>query len=682
MSRYASHRQHIRRAFVLVGLVAAVWGCRPGPAADVPPTWVWDQDQTLIASGAGFRRNSWNGWAIDGDAFLARETVSRMIFWSRAGRKAKLHVTYSLNGRPVNLIINKRHPLTLEPTLSPKPVEFDIVLNRGRNLLEFLIQARDWLRINRVSLDRADEPPRPHLLPGESVTLFLNAGRGRIEWRGSGGLTLEKRFSDAGRLKPDEASYKTNFLSRKIRHKIELTTPGILTVTADSGHFDLSRFVYEEKPKPPAPEPRRLLRGDPPIFILLADACQARHLSVYGYPRRTSPRIEEFTRDAVLFENAYANASFTRSSVRSLLTGLVPEKYGIDNLSRVAESRLPTVPEFLKIKGYRTSIFTSAVTISPTFGFTKGIDDYFQYLDVLEKTWDRKIDLDRFAGWLKNPGPLFSYVHFIEPHLPIVAPPPFLDMFAGPSSPKGVPREKRLISLLKSAAGRKRAYTPAEIQSIINDYDSTIAYVDSEIGKALDRIRKAGLYEESLIIVLADHGEAMSEHGAWGHSTNVFEETTHVPLIVKFPADMGLKGRVPKLVQITDIFPTLLELFGQAIALPGTSLLDAVRNPDFDDAMAVSQSISEIALFGMRWRRWYYITGLRFNRNRLYDMEVDPLKEAGPGFEDVRRYFEARFLSWLKTSDEGSGAAAAIDLKKMSPTEIENLKSLGYLKSP
>jgi arylsulfatase A-like enzyme len=605
-----------------------------------------------------------------------------MILWLRTGRKAKLKVSYTLTGRPASLVINKRKALPLEPALVEKPAEFDVVLNAGRNFLEFIKKDGDLLRIKRVALDEAGETRASHLLQGESVAFFLNPGRGRVEWSGSGGMRFEKRESDSGRLTPVESSRSTRFLSRTVKFEIEMGSPGILTVRADSGQFDVSRFVYNENPPPPAPEETSPLEPNPPIFILLADACQAAHLGVYGYPRATSPRIDEFARDAIVFENAYANASFTRSSVRSLLTGQLPEKSDVGNLTHVGGSQLPSLPEFLKVKGYRTSIFTSAVTISPVFGFTKGIDDYFQYLGALEKTRERKIDLDRFGSWLKTPGSLFSYIHFIEPHLPIVAPPPFLDMFAGPNAPKGVPRERRLISELQYAAGKRRAYTPREIQSIRDDYDSTIAYVDSEIGKALDHIRKAGLYDQSLIIVLADHGEAMAEHGAWGHASNVFEETTHVPLLVKMPASLGLKGRVARLVQLTDIYPTILELLGQGLSLPGRSLLDAVRNPEIDDTMTVSQSTSETALFGLRWRHWYYITSLRLNMHRLYDLAADPLQKAGPESEPVIRFFRARFLSWLNETGEGPHSGEAIDTTKMSPREIENLRSLGYLKIP
>jgi hypothetical protein len=322
---------------MLAGLALAVWGCRPGPAADIPPDWLWDQDQTLIVPSGG-SRNAWNGWAIDADAFVAGEPTSRMIFWLKTGRKAKLQITYTLNGRPVRLLINKRTSLRLEPTLVEKSGEFDVVLNAGRNFLEFQNRSGDLLRVKRIAVDGAGGTRGPHLLQGESVTFYLNPGRGRIEWSGSGEMTFEKRESDSGRLNPVETSRKTRFLSKTVKYELEMRSPGILTARADSGQFDVSRFVYKEDAPPPSPEKTRALNSNPPIFIILTDACQAEHLGTYGYPRPTSPRIDEFARDAIIFENAYANASFTRSSVRSLLTGPDPRR-------RQRPSVAPRVPQ-------------------------------------------------------------------------------------------------------------------------------------------------------------------------------------------------------------------------------------------------------------------------------------------------------------------------------------------------
>ena len=666
---------------ILISCLAALSACgRDGRRAELPATWVWDQDQTLITPERG-SRNVWSGWTVRGDFFEAENAAAKFILWAKTAGPRKFHVTYTLEGRPVEIVVNNRarKPLVIEPSLHPRTAIVEAQLRTGMNFLEFRGHGKGNLKVRRVTADRLDPPATDDLARGEAVTLFLRPGRGRIEWSGSGELSARIHESVSGNFKESTRSLRTRFLSRSIRHEFELAGPGTLTVTALKGHFNVARFAYEENKPASPPEPKRRLEKDPPVFILLADACQAEHLSVYGYPRPTSPNIEGFAGDAVVFENAYANASYTRSSVRSLFSGLLPERNAAGNLTRVSD-RLPTIPEYLKIKGYRTSIFTSTVTISPTFGFTKGVDDYHQYLaETGDKGGTRRIDLDDFGRWLERPGPLFSYIHFIEPHLPILPPPPFLDMFSGTPGRKPVPPGDRLMALMDHSTSLRRPFTPAEVQEVVNDYDSTIAYVDSEIGRALGHVKKAGLYDDSLIIVLADHGEAMYEHKAWGHSRNVFEETTHVPLLVKFPASMNLKGRVPKVVQLTDVFPTLADLFGQRIALPGKSLFAAVDDPAIDDTCAVSQSIAETAQFGIRWRQWYYIVSLNTGREQLFDLDSAPRTEAKDGAKDMKGFFKAMFLDWLAGSDETPDASTAIDLKTLTPAEIESLKTLGYI---
>jgi arylsulfatase A-like enzyme len=666
---------------VLISCLAALSACGSGGrGAGLPATWVWDQDQTLIAPGLG-SRNAWSGWTVREDSFQAASEVAEFILWAKTTGPRKIHVTYTLDGRPEEMVVNNRvrKPAVIEPSLRPRTAIVEAPLRAGMNFLEFRGHGKGRLKIYRVAVDRPDPRAADDLERGDSVTIYLRPGRGRIEWSGSGTLSARVRQSVSGRFAESERILRSAFLSRSVRQEIDLAGPGTLTVTALQGHFNIARFAFEENKPAPLPEPERRLAKDPPIFFILTDACQAEHLSVYGYPRATSPNIEAFAREAVVFENAYANASYTRSSVRSLLSGRLPERSAAGNLTRVSDS-LPTIPEYLKTKGYRTSIFTSAVTISPTFGFTKGVDDYHQYLaGAGDKSRTRPIDLDAFSRWLDRPGPLFSYVHFIEPHLPILPPPPFRDMFAGATGPKPEPRRERLMALMEHPAGLKRPFTPAEVQEVVDDYDSTIAYVDSEIGRALGHVKKAGLYDDSLIVILADHGEAMYEHKAWGHSMNVFEETVHIPLLVKFPASMNLKGRVRTVVQLTDVFPTLADLFGQRITLPGKSLLEAVEGKAIDDTCAVAQSIAENARFGMRWRQWYYTISLNSGREQLFDLDRDPRAEAKDGADDMKRLFKAMFLEWLARSGDAPDASTAIDLKTLTPAEIESLKTLGYI---
>ena len=152
----------------------------------------------------------------------------------------------------------------------------------------------------------------------------------------------------------------------------------------------------------------------------------------------------------------------------------------------------------------------------------------------------------------------------------------------------------------------------------MNDYDSTIAYVDSEIGRALGHVKKAGLYDESLIVILADHGEAMYEHKAWGHSSNVFEETTHVPLLVKFPASMNLERPGPKGRPADG---SLSHPDGPVRTARRPSRQEPARGHreacGSTTRAPSSQSITEVAQFGMRWRHWYYIISLITGRERV-----------------------------------------------------------------
>ncbi len=662
-------------------VLATLSACgRKDSPADLPATWVWDQDQAFSAP-ARASRNAWNGWAVKGGFLESESRVPRLVLWVRNVAESILRVTYILDGGPAELIVNNRfhRPIALEPAPASRQASFKAPLRAGMNFLEFRLGEKSRIRVSHVSVGRSAPAASRHLRKGDSVTLFLTAGRGRIEWRGSGKLTARIQEGSAGRLETRTKAFHAGLFSRKIRQEVELARPGILTVTADSGSFDIVLYDFKGAEEPPAPVLRRLVAKDPPIIILLADGCQAKHLSVYGYARPTSPNLERFARDAVVFENAYANAVYTRSSVLSFLSGQYPEKYGAGDLSALTESSSPTVPEYLKSKGYRTSLFTSTVIVSPKFGFTKGFDEYFQYSGPADKTRERKIDLDRFGVWLQGPGPAFAYVHFIEPHLPIVAPSPFRNIFAPPQERQERDGRERPMARLEYPTSPKNKFTRAEVAEVLDDYDATIAYVDSEIGRALEQVKKAGLYEDALIIVLSDHGEAMNEHEAWGHGRNVFEETTRIPFLVKFPSSLGLKGRVRKLVQGIDLFPTVMALFGESGDLPGTSLLEAVRHGDKDDTFAVSQSISEVAQFAARWDRWYYILSLNTGREHLYDLDLDPLNEADSSTEAVKLYMRARLLDWMKRTARDTGPSKAIDLKKLTPAEIESLRTLGYL---
>jgi len=216
---------------------------------------------------------------------------------------------------------------------------------------------------------------------------------------------------------------------------------------------------------------------------------------------------------------------------------------------------------------------------------------------------------------------------------------------------------------------------------VIDDYDSTIRYVDSEVGKLFETLKKMGVYDSSFIIFTSDHGEALYEHGTWGHGQNVYEETSRVPLIMKFPAKMKLKGRIERITQLADIFPTFAALFGEERYFDGQSLIESIKIKNKDDRFAFSITFGNPPSIGIRWRAWYYIIHLFNNQEQLYHLKIDPLKDVAAlkENEDMITFFRAKFLNWFIHFDNLERTAQAVDLKKLPKEEYENLKSLGYI---
>ena len=264
--------------------------------------------------------------------------------------------------------------------------------------------------------------------------------------------------------------------------------------------------------------------------------------------------------------------SIRRPALPVIFTGLFP-----DNSNNSFSQAKTTLFQFLQGQGYTVSLQSESFFISERSNFPRaGVHSLDYYPDWREPAAKKRI-IQRFCELLKNPSPRFIYLHYLEPHLPIVPPPPFRDMF----NTKGKVKqgERLTFSIYQNPKLAHSLMTPDQVQEVVDDYDSSIAYIDGEVGKLLNCLKTRGLYNDSLIIIMADHGEALYEHQEWFHGGNVYEETTHVPLIVKFPQQMGLKGRIARVVQLLDLFPTLVDVCGQRLALEGRSLLQAVAAP-------------------------------------------------------------------------------------------------------
>jgi arylsulfatase A-like enzyme len=659
--------------FLLIPLLFAP-GCSRKTSQDLPATMVWHKDQNRISASGG-TMNVWEGISVKPDRFIADRPNSQFILWRRQKAKLAVFIEYSLLGRKVELTVNGGEKRTLFPSSSFQWKKFDFHLVPGFNFLRFSKKSKDQLQIRAIAVGSMSERQEPHLRRGESFSVYLPAGRGRLELHGSGRVKIVEQEMDAQPLPPRISEIKTGWFSRKIDYALALSRPATISVTSLRGQFMVSSYSYQEDTRP-AVDAKARFQGQPDIFIILADGCQAAHLGVYGYGRNTSPHIDAFAADAMVYENAYANASFTRSSVATLLTGLYPDSHKVRVLQHELPSRLLTLPEYLNAKGYRTSIYSSSSVVSPAFGLNQGVDD-FVHVRGLKYEGSNSSLFSGFAGWLKKTAvPHFAYVHFMNPHLPSAPPPAFVLPFA---SGEKVPSYKKMMELTGKAKDLSQPFSDGELRELVLGYDASIAWMDGEFGRIIALLKQRNLYDDSLIIFLADHGEAMKEHGVISHGSNVYHETTRVPLIVKYPRSLVVKGRFFPVSEVADVFPTISGLLGQEIKLDGRSLLAREPLRAYDDTMAVSRSFNPAGLYGLRWKNWYDIICTKDDHEELFQLSADPRREVSRCFPQVTEYFRARFLNWYSRFRDQNDFSTEMNLKKLPPDEINEMKTLGYL---
>jgi arylsulfatase A-like enzyme len=346
--------------------------------------------------------------------------------------------------------------------------------------------------------------------------------------------------------------------------------------------------------------------GDPPPIILISiDTLRADRLPIYGYTRVATPNLDALALTSVRFENAWTPCPTTLCAHSSALTGLDPTLHGVrDNIGYQLDTAAhPTLPQRLGDLGYESAAFVSAYVLRARTGLGDAFSHYDDGLEIeadrsighLERPGPRTVKaalawLDRRAG---SPRPLFLFVHLFEPHTPYAPPEPFASRYQDP-------------------------------------YDGEIAAADAALGELLDGLESRGILDPALVILFADHGEGLGDHGEEEHGILLHRETLRVPLLVKWPAGASSASRgeangAP--VSLVDIAPTVLELVGVPAPKPlsGISLL------------AVSDGETERRVYGETYYPrlhfgWSELLSLVDSRHHLiagpapelYDLELDP----------------------------------------------------------
>jgi arylsulfatase A-like enzyme/Tfp pilus assembly protein PilF len=383
----------------------------------------------------------------------------------------------------------------------------------------------------------------------------------------------------------------------------------------------------------------------PPVIIISVDTLRSDHLPVYGYRGVETPAIDAFARDAIVFNRAFSHCPLTLPSHATILTGLLPADTGVrDNMGFKLDPSKLTLAEVLGRNGYATGAAVSAYVLRGETGIARG----FQFFDdhITEHA-------DQALGGIQRPGaeteaaaegwvdahksqPFFFLLHLYEPHAPYDAPEPFRSRF--------------------------------------KPYDAEIAAADAIVGRFLDSLRRAGIYDRALIVFLSDHGEGLGDHGEDEHGIFLYREAIQVPLIVKPPASQR-SSRVYETVGLRDVMPAILDVLH--IALPA----GMASRPLFAGRATSRDVYSETFYprFHFGWSDLHSLTDGRKHyieapRPELYDLHDDPRETTNLVDADRRTSFAMKQA--ITPILAGAAAAAAVP-----PEEAAKLAALGYIGS-
>lgn len=435
---------------------------------------------------------------------------------------------------------------------------------------------------------------------------------------------------------------------------------------------------------PPEGVPAGASGEGPNVLLVLLDALAAGRVSHLGHERPTTPALDGLARDGATFTRAFAPAPYTLASVPSLFTGRLPDTHGLTRHTQVLPPEETCLAELLARRGYRTFGAVANLKGSSHHGLEQGFRTWVELFRA-EDGRVRVPDADEFPplveGWLAEPGegPFFFYLHVLEPHLPYDPPAEFRERFLDPAYTGRYAQGAK-----PDARGNvTEGWVPREHHDAVRAlYDANLAWADHAVGRVLDLLRERGLYDDALIAVTSDHGEAHWQHGRWGHSTQLYDEMLHVPLVVKLPAARAVPGtRVDAVVSTLDLLPSLcewLDLPAPPAPLDGVSVagaaLDPRRAPRGRELLL--RTFHEVPVLALRRETEKVIVqrgpdGAPVAVER-YDLAADPREKRDLGRAGAEGDVQA-LLDW-------SARATVLPPRSQEPTreETELLKALGY----
>ncbi|MCW5978108.1 MAG: sulfatase-like hydrolase/transferase [Bryobacteraceae bacterium] len=496
----------------------------------------------------------------------------------------------------------------------------------------------------------------------------------------------------------------------------QLAAVGVALIVVLTG---LSLSTRDQAPLPDPGGAPATLQAVPNVVLIVMDTVRADHTSLHDYSRDTTPKLREFAKEAVVYKRAMAPANYTLPSHASIFTGLYPRGHGAINLPPGQEFSLPlprerqTLAETLREAGYASlAVTANIVFVRPDYGFAQGfhVFDYRQLAPCLPRgdfylrrlmrramdqlLWTHEFDrTTRDAAAITTDAlrlveemnrrrqPFFLFVNFMDAHEPYTPPAPFNLTYPG--------RNRRMIysqyvEMSREVVSQQRSVSEAERAHYVSQYDGAIRYMDVQIARLLDRLRQLQLYDNSLIIVTSDHGEAFGERNFVSHAQTLYQHQLFVPLVIKYPRQREAKSD-NRLVSLVDLMPTALAAAGLTPpqGLHGRNLLEAdtVSRVIFAEAYPDGGLSASRPTYPARQNAVFQdnlkLISFADGALELYDLGSDPLEQRDLGSRASAAAGLRRELDhWL----ESVPMSAQPSRKDLDPQTLERLKALGYIR--
>ncbi|MDP6932745.1 MAG: sulfatase-like hydrolase/transferase [Myxococcota bacterium] len=457
---------------------------------------------------------------------------------------------------------------------------------------------------------------------------------------------------------------------------------------------------------PGSPDPRgelapyrdqKGMEAKPNILLVLVDALRADQLGSYGAARHgISPNLDALARDGLVFEQAFSPASWTRPSVATLLSGVAPSSHTCDAKGDVLPDGVVSLAEVLAEHGYVTGALPNNIHVSRSFNFQQGFD-YFSFqapehlfgvtesasrlmlVHGLGRLWDRvfgasgsvtryyqpaEVVLDEARAFIEANGEQrwFLWAHLMKPHDPYFAHP-----YDGTAYARSEDPDPDVGSLPERLA----------------TYQGEIQHLDEQLGVFLDHLRRQGLYEDMLIVVVSDHGEEFREHGGWWHGTTLYDEQVHVPMLVKLPGGKKAGARVARQVRLLDLAPTVVNQV--EVPLPEVwQGADLLQDDGGDERVVLLENqLAGVFLNGVRAQGWKLIQQDTREQGgpateELYDLGGDPREQRDlAGSRGESQTALTRLL--VEGLMEATALRVEEEITESYEPDLERMRALGYM---